>query len=131
MDDHLRNFIDALHDAGRTHESPSERFWATIEFYVEHFRNRRELALLWFDYAIQTLTRGDAGPSRRIDTAIYDVLHQLLADAEVPDPTGRARVLAGYMIGTTLRQLYTENPTDRIRAELATLSTLPAPPSCK
>jgi AcrR family transcriptional regulator len=127
MDDHLASFIEALRGAGRAHTDPAERFWTTIEFYLEHFRDRRGLSLLWFDYAIETLTQGDPEPSRRIDTAIRDVLRELLTDAEVPDPADRARVLVGYMIGTTLRQLYTDSPDDTLRAELETISTVRAP----
>ncbi|MHB8693784.1 MAG: TetR/AcrR family transcriptional regulator [Solirubrobacteraceae bacterium] len=125
MDDHLDDFIAALRDAGRGSEDPVERFWATIDFYLGHFRRQPRLALLWFDYSIQTIARGRSGPSRRIDQALHDVLHGLLLEAGVADPSERSGAVVAYMIGTTMRQLFTDVPSDAARVELATLAAVP------
>jgi AcrR family transcriptional regulator len=125
MDSLLDGFIASLRAAGEGVADPVERFWATVDAYRRHFAERPGLALMWFDYAIQTTARGETAPSRRIDDAIHSVMHQLLVEAGVAEAAERSGALVAYMIGTTMRSLFTERPAAQIRGELATLSGLP------
>jgi AcrR family transcriptional regulator len=127
MDDHLSDFIAAMRDAGSEDDEPIQRFWAVVNFQLSHFRTQRQLALLWFDYVVDSNNRGDREPARKIDAALFAVFHEKLEQAGVNDPAGRAQTLVGYMIGTTLRQIYLDDLHHSIVDELATLSTL-APP---
>ena len=125
MDSLLDDFIFGLRAAGDGVGDPGERFWVTVDAYGRHFTERPGLALMWFDYAIQTTARGETAPSRRIDDAIHTIMHELLVEASVTDADERSGALVAYMIGTTMRQLFVDRPAAQIRAELATLSGLP------
>src|SRR5581483_2227242 len=110
MDSLLHDFIAGLRSAAAGLEDPVQRFWVTIDAYGAHFASRPGLALMWFDYAIQTTARGETAPSRRIDDAIHALLLELLAGAGVPDAVQRSGALVAYMIGTTMRGLFTDRP---------------------
>ena len=128
MDSLLDDFIGGLRAASAGVDDPVERFWATVDSYRLHFAERPGLALMWFEYAIQTTARGEPGPSRRIDEAIHTVMHELLVDAGVSEAGERSGALVAYMIGTTMRGLFTDRPAAQLRAELAALSGLPLRP---
>jgi AcrR family transcriptional regulator len=127
MDSHLEDFIAGIRAAASGLTDPAERFWATVDSYRRHFEGQPRLAVLWFDYSIQSISRGELKSSRRIDEAIHDVLRERLEDVGVSDPAERSRALLAYMIGSTMRQLFTKISRAQARAELATLSSVPAP----
>jgi AcrR family transcriptional regulator len=102
--------------------APDERVSATVEEYLSVFAGTEGLALLWFDYWIQMTRAGRRADIEHIHDDLITLLEQLLADAGVPDPHPRARVLFSYVTGTLVRSEIHDGTFDELRPEIAVLS---------
>jgi hypothetical protein len=76
--------------------------------------------------AIFTARPGPPAIRKQIDDAITDVLTRLLAGAGITDAGEHAHAITSYMVGATLRQLYSELPPQHLTTDIARLSGLPA-----
>jgi AcrR family transcriptional regulator len=122
MSEHVAAFEAQLRAAGAATPDPLAAFWTTIEAYLATFRDRPNVAHLWFEYWIDAVRKGRLDAVTRLHEQITDVLTERLRALDVPSPDDRGRAVFVYLVGAIIDEPVSTETHERIRRDIAALA---------
>ena len=124
MDEYFTRFQKAAIDAS----DPINALWGAIEGYLTHGAERPGRApLLWFDYHVHSLRRGDSTMAAELTMRTYEFFAELVAATEVDAPEERARILFSALIGLVVVDSLEPREASQTIADLGASLGLPTP----
>jgi hypothetical protein len=127
MGEHISAFEAALREAGIPGDDPGSSFWCTVDRFLETFRDRPNVAHLWFEYWINASRKGRRDAITAMTGKVTAVLAARLSTAGVPAPDDVARRLQIYLSGAIIEQSINPGGVQRIYGDIAELTGLHTP----
>ena len=117
---------DQLFDSVRDSRGgdPLTSFWTALDLYIMPFQTQ---VVLWLDYWLYCVRSDNLGPIREIQSALQQLLIELLEPLDIPHIDERAHSLTSFALGTVMQQSVEPIPIERLRSEISLISGVPVP----
>jgi AcrR family transcriptional regulator len=127
MAEHVAAFeaqIRAAGDSAEADGTPAERFWVTVDAYLVLFRDRPNVAHLWFEYWIDSARKKRTGAISQMHDRVAGLFADLLRATGVASPGKRGRAVLVYLLGAIVDQAVEPRADEQVHADLAALAGL-------
>lgn len=124
----MDQFFDRVDKAAADATDPVDALWAAAATYLRLGADRPDghrVPMLWFDYHVWAMRRGDVATAARITERTAELFAQLVEATGVSDPGPKADALFSALIGTVVRHSLDHRPAEAVLDQLAVAAGLP------